>query len=132
MLTNTPAPLDLFLAEYMRDSISNRRWLIGLAISPFAVEGFPARLCFTFDENLSRALEQVQQALARTPYAAIEFDDGWPKLLVDHYGFCAMVKRCAPHLETEASVKDIFTKSDLRALRLICKALPEPHSSWGK
>jgi hypothetical protein len=54
-----------------------------------------------------------------------EFDGGFPKLLVDHWGFSLQLKSGARRIETAEGAAMIFSKADLECLYLLSGRIPE-------
>jgi hypothetical protein len=103
----------------------NERWTIGLCITPFKLWGFPAKSAITFDQAASNAIKKMQKRLAASGFAvATEYDGGFPKLLIDHWGFSLQVKPGARSLTGTAGTAGILDASDLDSIKEICARIP--------
>ena len=101
------------------------RWKRALCITPFKIWACPAREPLTFAEAIWRGVEQIQLRMAQSDFAhAEEFDGGFPKLLIDHFGFSLQLKRGGWSVASAEKAAYVFRPEDLQIIRLICAAIP--------
>ena len=102
----------------------NERWQVGLCITPFKIWGFPARKRLAFGEALWDSVESLKAALAKSQFAVkTEFDGGFPKLLIDAWGFSLRLKRGSRGITDQASASETLSPDDFQVLTQLCNAL---------
>jgi len=111
--------------------VPHERWYVGLLITPVFVHGFPARSPLTIPSEIAGLIEKFQQAM-KPHYIPTELDGGYPKLLLDHWGFSYQPCKWARSIEDFESVKGLFSEDDVRRF---CSFIPEkrqnpPRQNW--
>jgi hypothetical protein len=109
----------------MNDNIFDKRWKIGLLITPTLLRGFPFRRSMVIGEAIAEAIQIIQQQMS--PFAVpTEFDGGYPKLLVDRFGFSFQLRKGARAITDPAKLTPLLSDRGVQLITRICDVLPEP------